>query len=549
MNNGFASSKPFTALFKKTYGQTPKSYKLRKLGRHTDDSAPRETSHPWRRQPFALGGSLGRDDLLKYVAMYDIHHHGYRASAPAPIPVSLRPLCLPSGAPCKGEQRPSPLSLPGKIFKIGRLSEALDEKFRDQLITAQKKLRGDYIYFHGVFEDGMIPCPEGSLFKGYDYGRLFSFFWEIGLTPFVRLDLSAAPQDMEPSITNFMSAMSENRPLSCWRKEIRFEVAHSGAMEASSFLAGFHEIRRTLKAFSPSVGVGFHAHSSTHPEEWAGLREKLAGCKGAGCPDFLSLTIDPALEASRGESSYGSIKNYGATQVERVKNACAENGVAVPELYVTEWNTLSGRTPMESTAFFRAALIASELLSYGENVSAVAYWLNSQSKELLTGRVDNSALALFFYGRAKRPPYYLLHLMDKLGNAAACRNERLVVTSAGPGEYAALVANPCYFDPLYSVEEAYVAMESVRVEARLTDIPKGRYRFKAFIFEKKHSSAFDRWSKVGYPNLNDEDATDYLEHAILPELNIFEDDIDSSYTLSPELGYNGVALYLFRKIG
>jgi xylan 1,4-beta-xylosidase len=552
VNNGFAGSKPFTALFKKKYGQTPQSYKLRELSKHHSLKMSGDENSPEAMRISDIGKLVGLDDLLKYIALYDIHH-GYHTSTRAPISVSLR--IPPSSADTdytKEHMSPSRTPVPGKIFKIGRLSEALDINIQDQLMMAQKKLCGDYIYFNGVFEDGILPCPENSHFNGYDYGRIFNFFMELGLTPFVLVDLSRASQAMAPRILNFMNVMSENRPIASWRKGIHFEVEHSGEMETSSFLTGFHEIYRALKALSPSIDVGFHAVSSNHPKEWERLREKLAGCKDAGCPpDFLSLTIDPALETyhNHGESSYESIKNYGAHRIAMVKSLSAECGYSVPELYVTEWNTLSGRTPIESMTFFRAALIASELLSYGEDVSAVAYWLNSQSKELSTGYADNSVLALFFYGRVKRPPYYLLYMMNRVGRHVIFRNERLIVTLAVPGDYSVLVANPCYFNPFYSVDETYAATESIRVEAKLTDIPRGRYRFKVFHFEKKHSSVFDRWSKVGYPSLNDEDATDYLEHAVLPEFNIFEDDIDATYTLSPELGYNGVALYLFRKIG
>jgi beta-xylosidase len=353
--------------------------------------------------------------------------------------------------------------------------------------------------------------------------------------------------------------MLENRPVSRWRKGIRVEVAHSGEMSVSDFVSCYGEVYRAAKARSPEIGVGFHSVSSTHPDEWASLDEKLAACRSSGRdPDFLSITIDPSVEGvhmAADDSSYGSIKNYGASQIERVTRVLERapgvsgGGRKATEIYVTEWNTLSGRTSIESSAFFRAALIASELIACGENVSAAAYWLNSKSKEMLTGRVDSGVLALFFCGLVKRPPYHVLYLTDKLGRLAAHRSERLVVTSVGPCEYAALIMNPCWFDPLYSVEEAYVAMERIRVEARITGVPKGLYRFKSFVFEKKHSVAFDRLSRVGLMSLSDHDMTLYLEHAILPEFNVFDDEIDSSCTLASELGYNGVALYLFKKIG
>jgi AraC-like DNA-binding protein len=556
VNNGFAGSKPFTTLFKKIYGQTPQSYKLKERERRAQSS--QSVNPVLDRGSLSIGTRETFDNLLKYVAIYDINH-GYRARASEPISVSLKPAASPD-APYEphssGDAAKPGLSLPGKIFKIGRLSEAADEEQRNQLAAAQKKLRGDYIYFQGVFGDGLPAHPDGSYFKSYGHGQIFGYFMELGLTPFVLVDLSIADRAVGASVSEFLDVMLEHRPVTAWRKGIRIEAAHSGGMSAAAFASGFREVYLAAKRRSPRIGVGFHSVSSRRPEEWAGFGEKLSSCVEAGCePDFLSITIDPSIDAdyracSAGdESSYRSIKNYGPSQIEALRRASSEITGRAPEIYVTEWNTLSGRTPIESSTFFRAALISSELMAYGERVSAAAYWLNSKSKEMLTGKVENRVLALFFYGSVRRPLYYLLSMMNRLGDRVVFRSDKLIVTSAGEGEYAAMIVNPCYFDPLYSVEESYVAMESIRVEARLSGIPRGRYRFKVFIFEKKHSSAFDRLSRVGLMSIDDEDTADYLERAILPEFNIFEDDIDSAYTLAPELGYNGVALYLFKRIG
>jgi AraC-like DNA-binding protein/beta-xylosidase len=550
MNNGFAGSKSFTSLFKKTYGQTPQNYKgavAKKRGKELAGEV-----RDGNRGRFSVSDSDGLESLLRYVAIYDISRREGTALASESLSVSLDP----------GTGVMSGISLPGKIFKIGRLSEALDDEVRAQLAEARKNVRGEYIYFQGVFGDGIQQYPEGSYFKRYEYVRALDFFLELGLTPFVRVDISLFAKSggsIGDCVSGFVGVILENRPVSRWGRGIRLEAVHSARMSGYDFAAAFCEIYRAAKVRSPEIGVGFHSVSSNRPDEWASLREKLAACGASGCaPDFLSITIDPSLEDPRmadDESSYGSIKNYGASQIERVTRlseevlgVCAGRGKAL-EIYVTEWNTLSGRTSIESSAFFRAALIASELLSCGENVTAAAYWLNSKSKEAMTGKVDNRVLALFFCGLVKRPIYHVLYLIDKLGSRSAHKSERLVVTSSEHDEYAALVMNPCYFDPLYSVEEAYVAMESIRVEAKITGIPKGLYRFKVFVFEKKHSSAFDRLSRVGLMSLNDKDMTLYLEHAILPEFNVFDDEIDSACTLVQELGYNGMALYLFKKIG
>ncbi|MDR1019387.1 MAG: helix-turn-helix domain-containing protein [Synergistaceae bacterium] len=561
MNNGFSGSKPFTALFKKTYKQTPQNYKQTEAGRKRAGKDSRGEKPQGGDGLFSVGERDGLESLLRYVAIYDISHGDGTAGAHESITVPLAPLF--------GEMPGVPgISLPGKIFKIGRLSEAADGEVQEQLAEAQKRIRGDYIYFRGIFGDGVARRPDGSFFRKYDYARAFNFFMELGLTPFVSIDLSPSGAGGPPlgeQVCEFLGVMLENRPASRWRSGIRVEVVRScGAEEdwddaCQAFVEGFGEIYRAAKALSPDIGVGFHSVSSSHPGEWERFAGKMSACKAAGLiPDFISITIDPSLEegyTAVGESSYGSFKNYGTRQVEEAMRLSCEicgvspGGAKAPQIYVTEWNTLSGRTSIESSAFFRAALIASDLLSFGGSVSAAAYWLNSKSKEAMTGKLDNRVLALYFYGPVRRPPFYALYLVNKLRGRAAHQSERLVVTSAGPGEYAALVTNPCYFDPLYSVEESYVAMERKRVEARITGIPKGLYRFKVIVFEKKHSSALDRISRVGLMGLDDEDMTLYLEGAILPEFNVFEEEIDSACTLAPELGYNGVALYLFKKIG
>ncbi|MDR0648127.1 MAG: helix-turn-helix domain-containing protein [Synergistaceae bacterium] len=547
MNNGFSGSKPFTALFKKTYSQTPQSYKQKEAGRKRAGKAAGDE------RAFSVGERDGLESLLRYIAIYDISHGEGTSGAPVSATVPLAPLSgdLPG---------PRGIPLPGKIFKIGRLSEAIDSEVKEQLAEAQKRLRGDYIYFRGIFDDGISRQPDGSFFRKYDYSRVFSFFMELGLTPFVSVDLSLPRAGDAPPgklVSEFLAVMLENRPAPLWRSGIRIEVLRSGETAergaAQTFAEEFGHVYRAAKAFSPGIGVGFHSLSSSRPGERERLAEKMSACGAAGiAPDFLSITVDPSLEDGV-EPSYGSIKNYGARQVEEAMRVYGEifgdDGANRPQIYVTEWNTLSGRTSIESSAFFRAALIASDLLSFGRNVSAAAYWLNSKSKETLTDKVDNRVLALYFHGLVRRPPFYALYMANKLEGRAVYQSDRLVVTSPGPGEYAALFMNPRYFDPLYSLEDAYVAMERIRVEAEVTGIPKGLYRLKVFVFEKKHSSAFDRLSKVGLMSLNDEDMTVYLEHAILPEFNVFEEEINSTYTFAPNLGYNGVALYLFKKIG
>lgn len=538
VNNGFAGSKPFSVAFKGAYGVTPNEYRKSDSQRAKRAGNVNEEIEDF----FRTADTPGFEELMKYIALYDIRH-GYRTSVSEKTAVSLAQTA--EGDEIRFVQ-------PKKVFKIGRLAEALDDRVKRQIAHACRKFHGTYIHFKGVYDDGIRRSLDGSFFKGYEYGRLLSYFFEAGLTPFVDIDLSAV-EDFSV-LAAFVADLHERHDAR-WAAAVLFEVTSSSPMPDETFLDGYRAVREIVKSRSAASPVGFHSTSRSDRAEAEAFADRLRASVRMGCPpDFLTLTSDPLLERDYAAFLDGPekrIERYGAERVESVRGIASACGLRRMPLFVVEWNTLSGRDAIESSAFFRAALLASELVSFGTGkgeVAGVAFWLNSRSKEMLTGRVESRVVALFFYEFVKRPVYHLLYFVDRLFQTVVHRDERLIVTRLGKREYAILVRNPRYFNPLYSVDEAYVSMERLNVEAQLNDLPVGKYRVKTFAFDKKHSAVFDRWTKTGYPDLNDPDVSEYLEHVVLPDFDTFETEAYGTYILDVSLSYNSVALYLIKRI-
>ncbi|MDL2263909.1 helix-turn-helix domain-containing protein [Synergistaceae bacterium OttesenSCG-928-I11] len=534
VNNGFANAKAFDAVFRKKYGVSPKAYRMEHAGKGPGDEGGIQSMDIDRDEDL--------NETLRYIVTHDLQNGGgFRNIERTVVPLS------------QDEERA--FVLPKKIFKVGRIAELLHFKTRAQIEMAQRELCGDYICFKGVFDDAMADFGEGSFYRDFEYEHLLLYLYRIGLVPFVRLDISNAPwpngqrmliPEIMGAIGDFVDVMRRTLPRHFWKRSL-FVVEYSNPSDEACFMECYKAIHRLLKEYSPEIRVGFHSTDTSDPAQREMFEERLILSKNEQCePDFATIGIDPACEhdfSVFNELSCLRLKNYGMSQIEKAWHIVDDCGSSMRELYAMEWNTLSGLSPLESASFFRTALMANELVQYGDRVGATAYWVNALSKEMLSGCNESRSIGLFLFNTIKRPPYSLLRLLRKMCDRLLYQSERIVATTDGEGRYCVLLMNPRYFNPAYSFDETYEEMESVHLEVVLTGFEPGRYAFKVFTFDKEHCIALGEFAKASAPSLNDEDTTEFLERATMPEYSYYTATVDGSYTLSQKLSYNAIALY------
>jgi beta-xylosidase len=459
------------------------------------------------------------------------------------------------------------LKLPKKIFKIGRLSEALRETVKNQLMAVQEKLAGDYVYFKGVFDDGIANYSLDSIFMGCEHDRLFAFFRKIGLFPFVRLDLSYAPQDafgrlrIDGSLSRlrtFMEVLTSSQPSGYW-EGCFFEVVHSKPIDATGFMECYASIYSLLKGYSCKIGVGLHSLGDTGARNDV-FEEQLILCGNGRCgPDFVTLTVNPETEFEGGvlsPLSYRAARSGARAQIERVRHIINDSGALTMETHVIEWINPLRSAPLELAASFRIAAMASNLLEHGDMISGAAYWLNCEPKGSVSDEPDNRMPGLFARGMIKRPQYHLLWQMDKLRGDILYQDGEVTVIKKNDGEYAVVTYNPGPFNRVCRTGANGDAMENAHdpdaaqldVEITLTDIPSGRYRSRSFLWDDSQGRILDELKEDDYAGINGKDVVERLESAGIPKMETCEEDVSGTYSFTQSLAQNAVSLRLIQRV-
>jgi hypothetical protein len=273
-----------------------------------------------------------------------------------------------------------PLDLPRKIFNIGKLGEALKEKLKRRLVAVQRDFAGDYIYFEGVFDDGVTAGSDGAPDALAREG-LFDFFRERELLPFIRLDLSRAPHDADGRLKTdesllmlktFMEALVTSQPQEYWEGSL-FEIAHSKAIDNTCFMECYARIYSLLKSFSPRTGVGLYSFDRSNRGNYDALEERLILCgKGRCDPDFVTIDVNPAIDFEMGTRTGRS------DEIEKVWHVINDSGAAAMEMYVIERKDPRGSARLESDVSGRIASMVLSLPEYGDKISGAVFWLNGE---------------------------------------------------------------------------------------------------------------------------------------------------------------------------
>lgn len=574
LNNGFASAKSFATAFQRTFNQTPSEYRrshYRSREKVNEEESQQELDagmsgdmkelrfyirrhslEPENRAEWggktelALGEALGGASDEAPGGASDEALGGASDEAPSGAPGGA-----PSGAP--GGQLPQPRLL----VNIGRAREVLLAGTMDQLRMVQKKLHFHYVYFHSLIEPQPETVRDSMFFGNYTYYQMFQSFRELGLIPYWHVDFSALEQTEASGSTQVfcreLSDLLDFLIRSFSEEEVRqwkIELACSDPADAEEFKQFYLEVS-SLVAGRLNGTVGLQALFRNTAQERDLFVQVLLLAKERGQePGFVSFSgafDTERLYAGISEEAFRKLGGYHRQLTEQVQALTAQAGCRIDEIYMPEWNTLSSKTLIQSGTFFRSALILDTLLSLGNDISGIGFYLNTYAPTMLRRREDTSMLALFLFFQARRPVFFVLDALRRMGQDLLYRGQYVLATGNGGGGFNILVYYPCYVDPMYSLDDGYMEYVKKRFLIRLTGLKAGTYQFKCFTFDKDSAGIFRWWEKSGSSGVKDPDFIEYM-NALGPDLFLYVQQIDGSYTLSPTLSFNGIILYQVKRI-
>ena len=402
-----------------------------------------------------------------------------------------------------------------------------------------------------------------SRYSSYNYIHTLRFFAEIGLQPFIQIDLQAAlglyhtPEAVCREAERFLTLMCRNfsqEVAGKWKFELKCGAGQKGGFTSEGYLAFYRMLRRVSK----HIQVGFFLEDIV--DGTGGFKDALLDiledCGNYNCiPDFITFEADPNTEVNAlgtRSDAYAKLKGYHTRMCGLLRSTLREAGFLNVDLYLMRWNTISGQSLLEAGSFYRSALIAETVIGLNGYVDGLALWLSERISEQMGAR-GSHVINLFHCMTAKRAAYFVLEACTRLGTQLIYRDDNSIMTENGHGEYALLVSNPCYFNPLYAMDYNFTQMQNKHFNISLEGVESGIYRFKVFRYVMNFSFAINDNSSIheltdAGLHFDDADLIHYMENIARPEFATYEKEIAGSDSLEFELPLNAVSLLVISRL-
>lgn len=544
-NSGFSNAKNFYDIFKKQYGLTPANYRKKySLAKNPEKQQTKDDDFQ------EITGAAALQELARYLVEKEIEDEN------AGIEQRLQ-LVLPK------ESQQNYRSIK-KIIKIGPAGEGLANSVQRELCILQKDLRFDLIQFEGFCEETNF---ENDVFLVSEYilnNQWFDFLVSIQLKPMIQLylpehytekaDVQLWCDKQLKIIRHFLNRYGRDE-VGQWYIQWSLPKGTSIWSECSRW--GYRYFYRKLKQLVSECKVGLMSIRSLDEKEYQQYQIFIQEQGSKRClPDFISFHADPYASTTIKDQHALRFKDYQQKILHRVKSVIEKSQAEqetnysewMPELFLTDWNTLVGEGNTFSGTFFRSALILESIVELSKEVRGIAFWLNIKVKERQTHTREDSSLSVFLYEELRRPLFFSLFFLNHLkGELVASGNGYLLTRNQG--QYQLLLYNSSYLDPLYSVDTFQVQYQTKKMKIHLKGLPIGNYLIREYVLDKDHGGIYNDWIRIGGQAELDYELQKYLEQKIAPKFELKKEQIDLfGYELEATLTLNACQLYLFQPL-
>jgi len=538
MSNGFSNAKSFTTAFKKEYGDNPSEYRKKHQQRHIGDAM--EDRH----HTFDIKVEDSLIAFLKY-----LHQHN--------TDQTLDQSKIKKYKVDVEKSKSYLIQKPDYIINIEHMHNIKKAEILEQLKELKGRLNFNYIYFRAFDEADSFSYHRGDNFSYYEPLQMVKSIYALNLIPIISLDYSTirrVKQWTDPTkeftvyLLKVFQILLKQFPdfyISKWK----LELGYSNPEDHMEFLTFYKKMNTIFADFLEEDGIGILSFQKHNLNEKQNLELLLHYAKEQLCiPGFISFYAYPEEHLYHIFSeNYGKIDGYHHSVIQELKEINHKTGCNVKHFFMTKWNTLAGKNMAETGKFFRSALIFDTYWSMINHISAFGVHLNTVEVSNKKEKIDTSVLALYLYYKIRRPVFFILEALERIGNEVIIKNDHVFVTKKGDNEYAVLFFHTCYVNPSLSIDPIFIKENNIQIELELSGLSAGKYQVKTFLLDQDNAGVFNRWEHAGFPDFMDSDVVEYLERAVIPNLIVKDVTIDTTYCLKEEMTFNGVVFSLIRK--
>ncbi|MGR7560646.1 helix-turn-helix domain-containing protein [Klebsiella aerogenes] len=526
-DNGFASARIMSDLFKRQHGVTPRQFRQQQP---QPAARPRvKASEVW--YPVAVE------------RLYARLNEAEKNSDNTP-PLLLNPRQtrlvdirqLPARAPVLRHTR--------TIVTVRELDDLLREDVRRELEQLQQTLPVYGIDIHDpflssrLFGEGWDDPTLAGYACWYNLQQLFSWLAQKGWTVLLHTGLTTRCDLLQRFLQLAANHFSPTT-LASWRFVWHWSPQASEAARQQAWRQQREVLASTLQ--QPQMGI-WHRFPQSDIADDPLLHSPLLSKA-----DFLACQADAneLLDLAQADSSkLAASESYPRQKLRQIHNALRQRQLSLP-LWLLSWNTLTGDTRDTNGRFFRGALLMDNLLGIAEQVWLAGFWLNSglQGEARDNGKLDTSSLALHYLHGLPRPVYWVLWLWRRLRGEVLINDKNLLLLRHN-GHYQLLLRNTVIFNPWLSSEEAFTQRFRQPYTLRLEGL-EGRWRIKQHLFDQHHGALFPLFEAFRSRSGPDEEDYRWLQHHARPALSVHEELMDDGWLRVDSLQSNALALYEF----
>lgn len=539
INNGFKNSRTYRRRFKDIFGKSPSDYR-NKINNTINTNKSKNNNLNLEESEEAL------ETLYSYISLpKDPVKKNYISTNKKEIVINHS---------MDREQ-----ILPDKIIHIGSLEILLQSEVNKELEMTSNDIGIDYIgisSIYDVYPKTYLNDKVEELYVFSDYGKFDSIIKQLledSIGIFYQINLSDIQNNGEDNYNQLYYFLKHAKNTYNKRlfKKIKINLVFNIDNISKNYKL-FFKIYNRIKTIDKNISIGASIPCAYPEYRFPSKKdEEIFINKITNNCEFLSFTSNPNMVYASSNNEIIDMEFYNEyvyKETKKIKTILEKWDVDLP-LYLTEWNTLTGKKQSINGTFFRGAIILQEVLKLDLFIEAYGFWLNSGLYKNYKFNKSNkyNGLELFHNYSGKKPIYNVLTLASRLqGRVRSLGKEYMLLQDKEI--YQLLIWNPNYFNPKLSEQLKFLETKMITYNVEIPEIEDNYYQVKRFDLSRYNGAIYYNFQdfKSRYPI--DLEAREYISHISKPKMSVFDVDIVDGFKFSFRLDTNAIILLEFRPI-
>jgi beta-xylosidase len=456
-----------------------------------------------------------------------------------------------------------------KAVNMGSMDDMSTANVQFQLQYLCKELKFKYVRIWSVFTKPMAIC-DGKRIGNYNYTAMdgvLDFLVQNHLCPW--FDFTARPNANVRAADDLVWYRNDNIEFQSrrawealfedflhhivkrygidevknWYFEIGMDMFHGDCRTYEEPDFSFANVYRfaceKVRQIIPGAFFGLSAAvANAQPEQKVALYQNWIA-QGHE-PDFISFFLFPYiphLGAQRtAENAFVRSPDEQAFEKQLVLMKDIMNGIGLgnSRLFISEWNISVSTRSFLNDSCFRGAYMCRKAIAAMESVEMMAVWMGSDwnSNYYDTYGVVNGGGGLLTRDGIRKPAYYALQFLGRLGDQVLSTGENYILTQRHTDSYMLLCYNMNWYSPKYfmqveNLEQPEILCDSFEKEIELSMnlVLNGVNENCTYVVKKRsisseHGSILNEWERFNFDTKLERADIKYLQEICIPHLEI-----------------------------